>query len=114
MALLIAYTLHDVKALTYSPPFFTSNDQVAKRMVSDLVNDNNTMVGRHPSDYKLYKIGTFDEGNGAMQPFAIPEHVLDCVSMVPPKQDHLFQPMRPDPEWFRRMMAEHGPNGEAK
>lgn len=68
MALLIAYTLHDVKALSYSPPFFTTNDMVARRMVSDLVNDKNTSVGRHPADYKLYKIGTFDEGNAVMTP----------------------------------------------
>lgn len=83
MALLIAYTLHDVKALSYSPPFFTSNDQVAKRMVSDLVGDTNTSVGRHPADYKLYKIGTFDEGNAVMTPLSIPEHVVDCVALVP-------------------------------
>lgn len=81
MALLIAYTLHDVKALSYSPPFFTTNDMVARRMVSDLVNDKNTSVGRHPADYKLYKIGTFDEGNAVMTPLSIPEHVVDCVSL---------------------------------
>lgn len=112
MALLIAYTLHDVKALTYSPPFFTTNDQVAKRMVSDLVADNNTMVGRHPSDYKLYKIGTFDEGNAAMMPFSIPEHVLDCVSLVPPPAPSLFTPEQMMS--LRMMGGEFRPNGEAK
>lgn len=91
MALLIAYTLHDVKAVTYSPPFFTTNDMVAKRMVSDLVQDNNTSVGRHPSDYKLYKIGTFDEGNAAMTPLSIPEHVVDCVALVPAPVTDLFK-----------------------
>lgn len=95
MALLIAYTLHDVKALTYSPPFFTTNDQVAKRMVSDLVQDNNTMVGRHPADYKLYKIGTFDEGNAAMLPLPIPEHVVDCVALTPPPPASLFGGVNP-------------------
>lgn len=84
MALLIAYTLHDVKALTYSPPFFTTNDNVARRMLSDLVADTNTSVGRHPADYKLYKIGTFDEGNAVMTPLSIPEHVVDAVALVPP------------------------------
>lgn len=91
MTLLIAYTLHDVKALTYSPPFFTTNDMVARRMVLDLVNDTNTMVGRHPADYKLYKIGTFDEGNAVMQPLSIPEHVIDCVALTPPLAADLFR-----------------------
>lgn len=93
MALLIAYTLHDVKALSYSPPFFTSNDQVAKRMVADLVADSNTTVGRHPSDYKLYKIGTFDEGNAVLTPASIPEHVVDCVALVPAPSGDMFASM---------------------
>lgn len=84
MALLIAYTLHDVKALAYSPPFFATNDQVAKRMLADLVADLNTTVGRHPSDYKMYKVGTFDESNGVLTPFGIAEHVVDCIALVPP------------------------------
>lgn len=93
MALLIAYTLHDVKALSYSPPFFTINDMVAKRMLSDLVIDNNTQVGRHPADFKLYKIGTFDEGNAIMTPLSIPEHVVDAVALVPMPTGDMFASM---------------------
>lgn len=91
MALLIAYTLHDVKALSYSPPFFTTNDMVARRMVADLVQDMNTVVGRHPADYKLYKIGTFDEGNAVMSPLSILEHVIDCVALTPAPVADLFK-----------------------
>lgn len=86
MALLIAYTLHDVKAVSYSPPFFCANDAIARRMLLDLVSDTNTMPGRHPSDFKLYKIGTFDEGNAALMPLNIPEHVVDAIALVPARQ----------------------------
>lgn len=110
MALLIAYTLHDVKALTYSPPFFTTNDMVAKRMVSDLVQDNNTLVGRHPADYKLYKVGTFDEGNAVMQPLSIPEHVIDCVALTPHKQPSPLDAMK----WRDIGNGLQATNGEAK
>lgn len=116
MALLIAYTLHDVKALTYSPPFFTSNDAIAKRMVSDLVADTNTTVGRHPADYKLYKIGTFDEGNAVLTPLSIPEHVADCISFVPPPKPSMFDTLSMgttiDPQKFADWMSKA--NGEAK
>lgn len=90
MALLIAYTLYDVKALTFSPPFFTSNDNVAKRMVMDLVSDTNNNVGRHPADFKLYKIGTFDEGNGVLTPASIAEHVVECLALIPPAPGEPF------------------------
>lgn len=114
MALLIAFTLHDVKAVVYSPPFFANNEQIAKRMVSDLVADSNTTVGRHPADFKLYKIGTFDEGNAALLPLPIPEHVVDCVALVPPPEGSMFTYKGPsiDPQKFADWMAKA--NGEAK
>lgn len=93
MALLLAYTLHDVKAVTYSPPFFCANDAIAKRMLLDLVSDQNTMPGRHPSDFKLYKIGTFDEGNAAIMPLPVPEHVVDAVALAPKRQDYFTSAM---------------------
>lgn len=87
MALLIAYTLHDVKAVSYSPPFFCANDAIAKRMLADLVSDKNTMPGRHPSDFKLYAVGTFDEGNAVITPFDVAMHIVDAISLVPPQRE---------------------------
>lgn len=81
--LLRAYTLHDVKALSYSPPFFVQNDAMAVRMVKDLVSDNSTTVGRHPSDYKLYCIGFFEDDAAKLTPLSIMEHVTDCIALVP-------------------------------
>lgn len=85
-----AYTLHDVKALQYHPPFFAINDAIAKRMVSDIATDNSTSVGRHPSDYKLYKIGHYDDLTGAFAPLNILEHVVDVVALLPAHQTPLF------------------------
>lgn len=83
MALYFAYTLHDVKALQYHPPFFTLNDALAKRMLSEIVQDTNTTIGRHPSDYKLYKIGMYDDQTGIFDRLSIMEHVIDAVALVP-------------------------------
>lgn len=88
--LLRAFTLHDVKALNYSPPFFQHNNALAVRMLQDLVNDNNTSVGRHPADYKLYCIGEYDDSNGKLKPFPIIEHVMDAVALVGPSQTEMF------------------------
>lgn len=90
MALYMAYTLHDVKALQYNPPFFTMNDALARRMVSELVMDPNTTVGRHPSDFKLYKIGMYDDATGIFDRLSIAEHVVDCIALVPARQPSLL------------------------
>lgn len=107
--LLRAYTLHDVAARNFSPPFFTDNDAMAKRMVSDLVADTNTSVGRHPADYRLYWVGMFDITSGILKPLEIAEHVLDCVSLVPPTQPTMFDvPTRLKWDEFQNFMKNGG------
>lgn len=90
------YTLHDVKALQYNPPFFALNDALAKRMIEDLVADLNTSVGRHPADFKLYRLGTYEDSKGEVVPLNIMEHVVDCIALVPPPVQHLPFDVRTD------------------
>lgn len=77
-----AYTVYDNKSLTYSPPFFVHTDGAAIRMFSDLANDMNTNVGRHPGDYSLFQIGTFSDGNASMEPTLPIRHVVDATAMI--------------------------------
>lgn len=80
--LLYAYSIFDNKALQYHPPFFASTHGAAVRSLSDLANDLQTNIGRHPGDYILYCVGQYDDAKGAMIPCAPLEHVVDAVSLV--------------------------------
>lgn len=80
--LLNAYSLYDVKALTFSPPFYCSAHGQAVRMVMDLANDPNTMVGRHPEDFTLFCIGMFNDATGGLLPADNREHVSDAVALL--------------------------------
>lgn len=77
-----AYTLYDNKALQYHPPFFASTDGAAVRSLSDLVSDLNTGPGRHPGDYVLYFVGTYDDSNGQLWPEQPLRHVMDAAALV--------------------------------
>lgn len=82
--ILQAYSIFDRKALQYHPPFYASTDGQAVRNFSDLANDPNTTVGRHPSDYVLYCVGCYNDANGFLEPFSPLRHVMDadaCVSI---------------------------------
>lgn len=106
--ILRAYSLLDVKALQYHAPFFQSTDATAIRALRDLVNDLNTTVGRHPSDFKLYCVGTYDDATGHFEALHPMMHVMDAISLVavsPPKM-HAEQLQ---PELFER-----APNGDAR
>lgn len=80
--MLNAYSIFDNKALQYHPPFFASTDGAAVRSLRDLANDRNTTVGRHPSDYVLYRVGTYDDANGRLEAFSPLHHVMDAVALV--------------------------------
>lgn len=82
MSMQNAYSLYDVKSLTYSPPFYALAVGAAVRMLSDLVQDQGTSVGRHPSDYKLYCVGVFDDAKGELMAHSPILHVIDAAALV--------------------------------
>lgn len=56
------YSVYDLKAAAYSPPFYVQNDAVAIRAFTDIANDRRSSVSKYPGDYELRHIGTFDDG----------------------------------------------------
>lgn len=86
-----AYSIYDNKALQYQAPFFTSTDGAAVRAFSDLANDSNTTIGRHPGDYMLYCVGIYDDQNGLFQSHSPLIHVVDAIALVKVTPD-LFNP----------------------
>lgn len=54
------FAVYDAKAQAYLAPFPANTHGIAERMFADLVNADGHQFNRHPADYTLYKIGTFD------------------------------------------------------
>lgn len=58
------YCIFDVAAGAYMRPFFVQADGQAQRLFSDLALDASHDIGKHPSDYTLFRIGTYEELTG--------------------------------------------------
>lgn len=87
-----AYTIYDSKSLQYHAPFYAPTDGAAIRLVADLANDLNTIVGRHPADHVLYHVGDWDDEKGVFLPLDIKAHVRDVLTLVKPAaQPDLFK-----------------------
>lgn len=56
-----AFSIYDAATESYGMPFFAPNLASATRMFKDLVNDSNSMVHRHPTDFTLFNVGKFDD-----------------------------------------------------
>jgi hypothetical protein len=88
--ILNAYSIYDLKACLYHPPFYMHTDAAASRALSDTVNDASTNISRHPADYVLYCVGTFNDASGSLEPISPRRHVADAASFVRLQSQPLF------------------------
>lgn len=60
------YSIFDDKVGSFSTPFFSMRDELAKRNFSALADDKepNNMVRRFPADFSLYFLAEFDTDSG--------------------------------------------------
>lgn len=84
-----AFSVYDSKAHSFGVPFFMPSVGAAVRAFSDLAQDVNSMVNRHPGDFVLYEIGGFEDSKGVLNPISPHVHLgvgSDFVSAKPISQ----------------------------
>lgn len=71
---LLAFAVHDSAMGAYHPPFFVNASGLAVRGFGDQVLKQDSEFNRHPSDFSLWEIGSYDDETGQMVP-AVPKQV---------------------------------------
>lgn len=61
------YSIRDLVAEEFAPPFVSNNDNTAIRSAIHSVRENQIMMD-HISDYSLFNLGSFDENTGEIVP----------------------------------------------
>nr|QJB19012.1 MAG: nonstructural protein [Microvirus sp.] len=61
------FTVYDSKVGAYLRPFFMTTKGEALRAWTDTVNDKETAFNKHPEDYCLFELGTFDDQVGQFE-----------------------------------------------
>ena len=63
----VLVSVKDTAAQAFMRPFFVPTVPVAMRAFRDEVNrsDSTDDLAKHPEDFELYEIGTFDDSNGS-------------------------------------------------
>ena len=69
------YVIYDSKAGVYNKPFYLMNHEVAIRAATDLMMDGNTEIAKHPEDYAMFHVGTYDDERAYIEPF----DKQDCI-----------------------------------
>lgn len=80
--ILTVVCVHDKAAAAYLAPFSVGHIQLAVRAFADQCNTPNTDIGRHPEDFTLFKLGTYDDSTGRFDLLPSPEAVGNGVNYV--------------------------------
>ena len=77
------FAVLDAAAGTFANPWFVPHLGVAVRAFTDEVNriDDSNNLNKHPQDFALYKIGTYDDVSGVIEPLSKPELVAQAASV---------------------------------
>jgi len=76
------YSVFDKKAKIYNAPVFLHNTGVACRAFGELANNPDHQYGKHPGDYELWEIGTYDDSCALLGPHTEKTHVIDFTDLV--------------------------------
>lgn len=71
-----AFSLFDLKADLFMPPFYSGTLGQAVRSVIEAAADQRTTLGRYPQDFSLMEVGEFDDVTGELTPVKKHNHGL--------------------------------------
>lgn len=61
------FAIYDTKVGAYMQPFHMQTAGQALRAWEDSCQDQSTQFAKHPSDFQLFEIGTYDESTGTYE-----------------------------------------------
>jgi hypothetical protein len=74
--------IHDSALGAFARPAFVPSVGVAVRGFTDEVNRSDGEIGKHPSDYTLYHLGSFDDENARFALLPDPKVLIRAVDVV--------------------------------
>jgi len=87
--ILQVYALRDLKADTFGRPVFVSNVGSLIRDIQSVVSSGGEdLIAKHPRDFQLFRLGTFDDGKGVFDLLPLPDFVLDVSTLVVMPEGH--------------------------
>lgn len=83
------YTIYDAKAKIFNKPFHQHNEEVALRTARTLLDDHSSDIAKHPSDFILYRLGTYDDDTGSFSLNDQPEVITAFNALTPESMTEL-------------------------
>jgi len=76
------YTIYDSKEEIYHQPFFLLNEAVALRQFGDMANDKDSKISKHPEDYTLWHLGSYEDSSATLTPLKTKKCIAHANELV--------------------------------
>jgi len=83
--LMSVFAIYDSGISTWLPPLYARNKGEIMRWFSEAVNDSTSKLAKHPSDFTIFEIGTWDDGNCKFDLLKTPVSLGIAIEFVKPK-----------------------------
>lgn len=77
----VVMSIRDNAVAAFNRPFFVQHVGMAVRSFKDEVNSAESPMAKHPEDFLLFELGTFDEETGKMQNLEAPRQVMRAIDV---------------------------------
>lgn len=74
------YSVYDMKAGSYTPPFLARTPGEAVRIIANTVRSVESILAQYPADFQLVLVGEWDEMTGVLSP--CPLEVVGVVATI--------------------------------
>lgn len=71
----LMFSVYDRVSGLYSKPFYSMSENTAIRDFRTAARDDQSDIGKNPSDYSLHYVGSFDDQTGRVVGLENPKHV---------------------------------------
>lgn len=76
------FVVHDAKVGAFGTPFYAENISVAIRSFKYAANDHTTEIGKYPTDFSLYHLGTYNDQTATFETQPAPIHLALAATLV--------------------------------
>lgn len=79
------YSIYDSKVEAYLPPVFMKSKGEFLRAFAEAANDSKSNIGRYPSDYTAFELGSFDDSNCSFELYEAKVSLGTALEFVKPE-----------------------------
>lgn len=77
-----AFAAHDSKLGTFMSPFFFQHTGQALRFFQEGCENPQSVMAKHPKDFQLFEVGSFDLEGGSFTSLPAPQHLCNATEYV--------------------------------